>query len=75
MFSLTALELRVSTTWGLGVVVTVEAAVIVVAVAVSTLVLLMLTALAGDNVGTTNDNKRDIESHNNILHISISTCR
>ena len=29
----------------------------------------------GDNVGTTSDNKRDNESHNNILSISISTCR
>lgn len=73
MFSLTALELRVSTTWGLGKVVMVEAAVIVVVVPM--LVLLMLTALVGDNIGTASDNKRDNESHNNIIHISISICR
>ena len=74
MFSLTTLQLRVSTTLGLGIVVMVEAAVVVVAVAVAavpTLVVLMVTVLMGDNVGTTNVNKRASEIHNNIKFISI----
>ena len=72
MFPLTALELRLSTTWGLdtllvamvvaAVVVVVVVAAVVVVVAVVAVAARVLTVMAGDNVGTTNDNKRDNET-------------